>query len=188
VLPLDGGPIQQVSSSPRHEATAAWSPDGRRLTFCDFSGKGGIWTAERVNGVWQTPVLRLDHGFWSRWSPDGKFLSFSSDLKRGSIWVMPADSGPPRLVTDSTGPRGLMGDQPLWSADGRSILTRSTNQDGDATFWRVPLDGGPPQLLITYDEPGPGPSRGGWGVRGDRIVYTAPAQHSNVWVMEVRKR
>jgi Tol biopolymer transport system component len=187
VLPLDGGPIQRVSSSPRQEAMASWSPDGTRLTFCDFTGRGGIWTAKRVNGVWQPPVLRLDHGAWPRWSPDGKFLSFSSNLVRGSIWVMPADSGPPRLVTDSTGPHGVFSDQPLWSPDGRSILTRSTNQNGDATFWSIPLKGEAPRLLLTFNGPGPRPSRGGWGIQGNRIVYTAPAQHSDVWVMEVQK-
>ena len=187
VLPLDGRPIQQVSSSPRHEAMASWSPDGNRLTFSDFTGRGGIWTARRVNGVWQPPVLRLDRGAWARWSPDGKFLSFSSNLIRGSIWVMPADSGPPRLMADSTGPHGVFSDQPLWSPDGRAILTRSTDQDGYATFWSVPLNGEAPRLLLTFDGSGPRPSRGGWGIHGNRIVYTAPAQHSDVWVMEVQK-
>ena len=51
---------------------------------------------------------------------------------------MPADSGLPRLVTDSTGPHGVLSDQPLWSPDGGSILARSTNQNGDATFGRSP--------------------------------------------------
>jgi serine/threonine-protein kinase len=186
VLPLDGGPIQRVSSSPRQEAVVSWSPDGTRLTFCDFSSRGGIWTAKRVDGVWQPPVLRLDHGVWPRWSPDGKLLSFSSNLIRGSIWVMPADSGPPRLVTDSAGPQGVFSDQPLWSPDGRSILTRSTDQAGAATFWSVPLNGEAPRLLLTFDGPGPRPSRGGWGLHRNRIIYTAPAQQSDVWVMEVR--
>jgi serine/threonine-protein kinase len=186
VLPLDGGPIQRVSSSPRQEAVASWSPDGTRLTFADFTGRGGIWTAKRVDGEWQPPVLRLDHGVWPRWSPDGKFLSFSSHLIRGSIWMMPADSGPPRLLADTTGPLGVFSDQPLWSPDGRSILTRSTNQDGEATFWSVPLNGEAPRLLLTFNGPGPRPSRGGWGIHGNRIVYTAPAQHSDVWVMEVQ--
>jgi TolB protein len=187
VLPLDGGPIQRVSSSPRQESTASWSPDGTRLTFADFSGRGGIWTAKRVDGVWQPPELRLDRGVWPRWSPDGKFLSFSSNLIRGSIWMMPADSGPPRLVTDSTGPHGVFSDQPLWSPDGRSILTRSANQNGEATFWLVPLNGEAPRLLLTFNGLGLSPSRGGWGTHGNRIVYTAPAQHSDVWVMEVQK-
>jgi Tol biopolymer transport system component len=187
VLPLDGGPIQRVSSSPRQEAIASWSPDGTQLTFCDFTGRGGIWTVNRVNGTWQDPVLRLDRGFWPRWSPDGKSLSFLSSLVRGSIWVMPADSGAPRLVTDSTGPNGMVSDQPLWSPDGQAILTRSSNQNGEVTFWSVPLNGGAPRLLLIFDGPGPRPARGGWGIRGNRIVYTAPAQLSDVWVMEVQK-
>jgi Tol biopolymer transport system component len=100
---------------------------------------------------------------------------------------MPADSGPPRLVTDSAGPQGVFSDQPLWSPDGRSILTRSTDQAGAATFWSVPLNGEAPRLLLTFDGPGPRPSRGGWGLHRNRIIYTAPAQQSDVWVMEVRK-
>jgi eukaryotic-like serine/threonine-protein kinase len=188
VLPLDGGPIQQVSSSPRQEAIASWSPDGSRLAFCDFTREGGIWVATRVNGVWQAPVLRLDHGVWPRWSPDGKFLSFSSDLIRGSIWIMPADSGPPRLVADTSGPVGMFSDQPLWHPDGRSILTRSVDSRGDATFWSVPLNGARPQLLLTFAGPAPRPARGGWSVHNNRLLYTAPAQHSDVWVMEVEQR
>ena len=187
VLPLDGGPIQQVSSTSGQEAMAAWSPDGTQLAFAEFGSRGSIWTAKRENGVWQKPVLRLNRGLWPRWSPDGKFLSFSSNLISGSIWVMPADSGPPRLVVDSTGPRGVLTDQPLWSPDGRSILTRTANQNGDPTIVRVPLNGEPPRLLMTFDGVASRPSRGGWGIQSNRLVYTAPAQHSDVWVMEVQK-
>ena len=187
VQPLDGRPIQRVSASPRHEAMASWSPDGTRLTFSDFTGKGGIWIAQRLDGAWQTPVLRLDRGMWSRWSPDGKSITFSSGLTGGSIWVMSADSGPPRLVIDSTGPRGLLSDGVRWSPDGRSILNRGSDEDGDATFWSVPLNGDPARLLLTFSGPGPRPSRGGWGLRSNQLVYTAPAQHSDVWVMEVEK-
>jgi serine/threonine-protein kinase len=187
VLSLDGGPVQRISSSPRQEAIAAWSPDGTRLAFCDFTGNGGIWVAQRVGGAWQAPVLRLSHGFWPRWSPDGKLLSFSTGLTRGSIWIMPADSGPARLVADSTGPRAVVSDQPLWSPDGRSIMTRSTDANGNATFSLVPLDGSPPRLLLTFDGRGPKPSRGGWRLRANQMVYTAPAQQSDIWVMEVEE-
>ena len=186
VLPLDGGPLQRVSSSPRQEAIADWSPDGNHLTFSDFSSTGGIWTAERHNGVWQQPVLRLSHGYWSRWSPDGGFIAFSSQLAGGSIWVMPADSGPPRLLADSTGPDAFVGDQPVWTSDGQSIISRRDTPEGATQFWSVPVHDGPPRLLITFNAGGLTPSRGGWVVRANRFVFTAQTQQSDVWVMEVK--
>jgi Tol biopolymer transport system component len=98
---------------------------------------------------------------------------------------MPVDSGPARLIVDSTGPQGIVSDQPLWSPDGRAILTRNSNERGEVNLWFVPVDGGSQRLLLTFNGPGPRPARGGWGIRGNRIVYTAPAQQSDIWVMEV---
>ena len=185
VMPLDGGPVQRVTSSPAQEAIAAWAPDGTRLAYCIFSGRGGIWTVQRVNGAWQTPVERLDHGFAPQWSPDGRSLSFSTALANGSLWVMPADSGAPRQIADTTGPRAVRGDMPSWSATGRSVYTRNADASGIASFWSIPLDGGPPQRLVTFDWTD-APTRGGWGVAQGRLVYAASEQSSDVWVMEVR--
>ncbi|HEX3275713.1 MAG TPA: protein kinase, partial [Gemmatimonadales bacterium] len=162
VMPLDGGPVQRVTSSPAQEAIASWAPDGNRLAYCIFTGRGGIWTVRRVGGVWQQPVERLDHGFYPDWSPDGRSLSFGSSLVDGSLWVMPADSGPPRLVGDSVGPSAVIANGARWSRDGRSLYTRSEAARGMA-YWSVSLDGSPPRRLVSFDPDGPVPTRGGWG-------------------------
>jgi Tol biopolymer transport system component len=185
-MPLDGGPLQRVTSSPAQEAIPRWSPDGSRIAYSIFTERGGIWTVRRVNGVWQQPVERLGYGSFPVWSPDGRSISFTTALAEGSLWVMPADSGPPRLIADTVGSRALRGDVAWWTADGRSLITRSHDARGRTTFWLVPLGGGPPQLLYTFDGNGPAPSRGGWGVAQNRIVYPAAEQRSDVWVMEVK--
>ncbi len=187
VMPLDGGPVQRVTSSPAQEATPQWSPDGSRLVYCIFTGRGGIWTVRRSNGTWQPPVERLGYGFAPHWSPDGRTIAFGSSLAEGSLWVMPADSGAPRLVADSVGPRGLVGDLVWWSADGRSLYTRHHDATGGTSFWSVALEGGSPQRLFTL-EAGTGPSRGGWGVYQNQLVYPAAEQRSNVYVLEVKTR
>ncbi|MEP7326917.1 MAG: protein kinase, partial [Gemmatimonadota bacterium] len=173
VMPLDGGPTQRVTTSPRQESLAAWSPDGNRIVFSDFSDPGGIGVITRVNGVWQQPVWRVDWGYFPKWSPDGKWLNFSSRIVNGSLWVVPVDSGtPPRLMADSTGLNGVMGDPAQWSPDGRSVYVRGLDSNGNTQLWSVPVSGGAPRLLLTFDGVNLRPSRGGWGVRANQFVFS----------------
>ena len=187
-MPLDGGPIQRVTSSPAQEAIPHWSPDGSLIAHFTSTARGGIWTVRRVNGAWQQPVERLGYGSSPPCGlPMAKSISFSTALAEASLWVMQGDSGEPRLLADTVGPRALRGDVgSWWSADGHSIITRSHDAQGRPTFWLIPVGGGPPQLLFTFDGSGPAPSRGGGGVYQNRIVYPAAEQRSDVWVMEVK--
>jgi eukaryotic-like serine/threonine-protein kinase len=182
VMPLDGGPLQRVTSSPAQEAIASWAPDGNRLAYCIFSGRGGVWTVRRVNGVWQKPIQRLGFGFGPTWSPDGRSLAFAGSLANGALWTMPPDSGAPRLLADTTGPGAVLGTQTRWSDDGRAVYSRSTDAEGNTTFWRIPIDGGAPQRLVTLATE---ISTGGWDAGDSLLVYAAVEQRSDVWVMEV---
>ena len=184
VLPLDGGPLQRVTSSPAQEAMPAWAPDGNRLAYAIFTGRGGIMTVRRVNGVWQKPIERLGWGFFPSWSPDGRTLSFSSAKTGGTLWAMPADSGAPRLLADSTGPRAVRGVGARWSDDGRAVYTRSYDSTGGTIFWRIPGDGGAPQQLVKF--PQGARSTGVWGSGGGRLAYSSAEARSDVWVMEIR--
>jgi serine/threonine-protein kinase len=185
VMPLDGGPLQRVTPSPAQETMAAWSPDGNRLAWAIFTGRGGIWTARRASrgAAWQRPVERLRWGFFPRWSPDGRSLTVSASITRGALWIMPADSGAPRLLADTTGPRAVLGNQEQWSDDGRAVYTQSNDSTG-MTFWRIPLDGGAPERLMTF--PGGGRASGGWSVAAGRLAFAMSEERGDVWVMEVR--
>ena len=173
-----------MTSSPAQEAIASWSPDGNGLSYAIFGGRGGIWTVRRAGagGSWQKPVKRLDWGYFGIWSPDGRTLAFSGSLAHGALYVMPADSGAPRLLADTTGPRAVRGDQARWSDDGHAIYTRDVDSTG-MTFWRIPLDGGAPQPLMTFE--GEQRSSGGWSNAAGRLAYARSDERSDVWVMEV---
>ena len=183
VVPLDGGPVQRVTSSPAQESMPAWTPDGNRLVYSIFTGQGGVWTASRVNGAWQKPVERTRFGFFPHWSPDGRNIVFAGALANGALWSVAADSGAPRLLADTTGPRALRGDQLAWSKDGRAMYTRNYDAECNSLFWKIPLDGAAPERLLTIDA---AKRVFGWGTAGDRLVYTATEQRSDVWVMEVK--
>jgi hypothetical protein len=62
------------------------------------------------------------------------------------------------------------------------MYTRSFDAEGNSLFWRIPLDGAAPERLLTIDA---AKRVFGWGAAGDRLVYTATEQRSDVWVMEV---
>ena len=100
----------------------SWAPDGNRLGLRIFTGQGGIWTVRRVNGVWQKPVERPGAGSSRIGRPTAATLAFSGSLTHGALWIMPADSGAPRLLADTTGPRALRGDQVAWSDDGCACI------------------------------------------------------------------
>ena len=186
VMPLDGGPVQRVTNTPLQEAIATWSPDGKALAFVEFTATGGIWIVRRTNGVWGTPVKRLDQGFWPTWSPDGRELAFSSNILGGALGVMPVDSGQPRIVFD--GLQGNNAAQAHWSANGTQLIFYGTDSRGRGALFGITPTGGTPHVLATFDNPDVETVRGVWGYAQGRAYYSAEERQSDVWVMEVEGR
>jgi Tol biopolymer transport system component len=183
VMPLDGGPVQRLTNTPLQEAIPIWSPDGNALAFIEFTTTGAIWIVRRTNGVWGTPVRRLDRGFWPNWSPDGRTLSFASSLLGGALGVVPVDSGPPRILMDGT--RGIDADKAYWSANGTALVFHGHDARGRGAVFSIPAAGGTPRLLALFEDPNASAVRGGWAFTGDRMYYSAEERQSNVWVMEL---
>jgi Tol biopolymer transport system component/tRNA A-37 threonylcarbamoyl transferase component Bud32 len=188
VQPLDGGPVQQVTSSPRQEAVAHWSPDGTALVFGDLNPPGGIWISRRrPDKSWGAPVERLASSYWPDWSPDGHWLVYSHELVGGMLGILPVDSGPERVLLDPA--RGsLRGEQPSWSADGKTVYFKSHDARGNASIWAIPAAGGTPKLLVRFDDPSHPSYRPEVTVGGGRIFFTMEDRQSDVYVMEVVKR
>ena len=189
VMPLDGGAVQQATSGPRQEMIASWSPDGRALAYCELSATvGGIWVARRnVDRSWGTPVQRADSGLAPRWSPDGRWLTFASSFYGGSISVLPADSGPARIIYDPTSNGGPSAVWPSWSGDGREIYFKHFDDHGQASFWSIPATGGTPRLLVRFADPSRPSYRPEFDVSHGRFYFTVDDRQSDIWVMEVRR-
>jgi Tol biopolymer transport system component len=114
------------------EASAAWSPDGRRIAItreyldADTSLRHWeIWDV-RVDGARQQPIARVatdeTRPFWSSrllWSPDGRRIAyqFETQFRRFGIGVVMADGTDDRPVTFT--PTGVL---TAWSGDGRRIF------------------------------------------------------------------
>jgi Tol biopolymer transport system component/tRNA A-37 threonylcarbamoyl transferase component Bud32 len=188
VMPLDGGPLQRVSSSPRQEWCPEWSPDGSALSFSEASPTGAIWIARRgKDGKWNEPVRRLPNGTFSEWSSDGRFL-LVAQLGGGSLTVLPADSGPPRVVLAARADLPAA-EQAFWSRDGARIYFKAHDPQGRASIWWISTTGaGTPHVVVRFDDPNRPSFRPNWVMGPDRIYFTIEERESDISVMEVKPR
>ena len=113
-------------------------------------------------------------------SPDGKSLAM--DLQ-GSIWVLPAAGGEAHRVTD------LFNDarQPVWAADGKSIIFFAY-RDGGYHLWSVSPDG-TGQRQITrgmFDEREPAVSHDGTRIAFSSDRGNALGSDYNIFVLDLR--
>ncbi len=126
-------------SSTRHDGSAEFSPDGRRVAFASLrSGDWEIWVADSdgSNAIQLTSmgsVVGLP-----RWSPDGERIVFYSHLEgQLDVYEIPAAGGKPRNLTSHPA-------SDLWasfSRDGKSIYFNS-NRMGERQIWKMPASGG----------------------------------------------
>jgi Tol biopolymer transport system component len=184
VLPLDGRPVQTVTSSPRQESKPDWAPNGKALVFTDYSAQGGIWVARRdSNGTWGAPIRISYFGSWPAWSPDSRSIAFVSNILGGALLVVGPDSAPQRVILDRAKDGGPLAEEPQWSPDGGTIYFKSHDAMGRAEFWAVPRNGGTPRLVLRFDGDRPS-DRPEWSLGGGRMYFTVNDRQSDIWVME----
>jgi len=111
----------------------SWSPSGTRIAFwAVVNGVRDIYTVAAGDGTAVALTLDAAADFAPSWAPDGKFIYFASD-RGGSmgVWRMAIDeaSGTPQGSAEwvATGTDVSM-DLPHLSADGRTVIFRSTTQ------------------------------------------------------------
>jgi TolB protein len=120
----------QLTTSPNLENSPDWSPEGRKIAFVSNStGENDIWVADlnqiedRFINISNNPSGSEDH---PAWSPDGTQLAWASTSGGTTnilVWNSLQPDLPPRLLGT--------GNWPIWSPDGKLILTliQDPNQD-----------------------------------------------------------
>jgi dipeptidyl aminopeptidase/acylaminoacyl peptidase len=151
-IPLDGGPVRQLTTAGEGVAGYEWSPDGTRLAYltidpvpedearrrqdrsfivvADAPARATRLAVQTLGGAARTitPPAQYVDGF--SWSPDGTEIAYSTSTRSGfmgpyftRIYAVGLDGGQPRTIVDRPG----MNSGPRFSPDGQSIAFISTN-------------------------------------------------------------
>ncbi|HMA00872.1 MAG: TolB family protein, partial [Gemmatimonas sp.] len=188
VKPLDGGPVELVTSSKAQESYPIWSPDGKQLTFIDQGGTGVFVTTRLAPGKWSAPrSLYFDNATftpttaWSMWSPDGKWLA---TVRERALVLVAIDSGAGRTVYTAA-PNEPLPETPIFSKDGRSIYFKSHDAEGHAMFSVVPASGGTPRVIVRFPDLARPSSRQGFSMSATRFYFPVEDRQSNIWLADL---
>jgi dipeptidyl aminopeptidase/acylaminoacyl peptidase len=152
VAPADGGAARAIGRDRIDDTDPVWAPDGRRLYFVaqtttepDYAPPRTVLMSGNAESGEVTEVMAFD-GAMSRLSPshDGARLAFigaanpskTRSYDQPDLFVVDLAAGKPVNLTerydydvgaglsgDQRAPRGASSTRPVWTADGRSLLT-----------------------------------------------------------------
>src|SRR5882762_10180790 len=167
---LDRGPSIKLTLDGKQNYGAAWTPDGRSVTFSSNPGTGvpDLWT-KRADGSAQA-VLQLHRTgnlYHPRWSPDGKWLLFQTDIASpGSgdiLAIRPGiDTAPVPVVATRFSEMS-----PAFSPNGRWLAFVS-NETGADAIYVVPFPNTSAGKWAISTGPGTEPL---WSHRGNELFY-----------------
>jgi TolB protein len=171
----NGEDLRRLTTGPGFDACAAYSADGKQITWCGgiLTGPGAgtieIWKM-KANGKDQEQVTHMG-GFatFPDFSPDGSKIAFAGrppGSTNTDIYVVNADgSGLQRLTTDPG-----FDAFPAWSPDGSKIVFES-DRSGVMQVW-VMNGAGSNETQLTSDSV-PKDQVPDWSPDGSKIAYTA---------------
>lgn len=156
---------------------------GDRVVFCYG---GDLWTADAAGGTATRLTAHPGLELFPKFSPDGRHIAFTGQYDGDEqVYVIPATGGVPEQLTfyPALGPLpprwGYDNHVYDWSADGRSILFRSSRYSydlGDQKLFLVSVDGGLPEAL-----PMPETGAGDLSPDGKQVVYSPLFRDFRTW-------
>jgi TolB protein len=208
VINVDGSGQRMLASV--SSASAAWSPDGRKIAF---RGPGGP-PPRRNDRIWRGLFVINADGSGKRrlawkgedpaWSPDGRTIAFAASSR---LYVVNADGTGQRRLAGNTVAGSTTGGRmssPAWSPDGGKIAFLSdagTSCDLCFHLYVVNADGSGERRLTHFatpprtvqDPPSFGTASFAWSPEGRRIAFAlgsgpGPVVKRSVWIMNADGR
>ncbi len=165
IVPADGGQAEIIGDNLLPARRPRWSPDGGRILYqTQSAGRSQLWVVN-VDG---TKSSRLSNGeFFDQhpdWHPDGERIIFSSARGSGGfdIWESDIHTGLTWRISSHTGDET----EPVWSADGRSLVY--VRRIGDRWSLILRRHGQPELEIFVSTEPVSAPS---WRPDGSLLTF-----------------
>lgn len=195
VVSEDGMTSSYLTRTEADEVSAAWSPDGTRVSYTErapeyFSGKLKVLEFDGATGTARGEPVELHQaptdrgGGWAipeaAWAPDGKTLVVALQHSGwDKLYSIPVAGGEPKPFTEGDSEDG----SPVFSPDGKFLAFVSNRHNlEERHVWILPIDGGSPRRLTSGSPVVEGAPR--WSPEGSRIYFSrsTPLEPENLMV------
>ena len=152
VKAVDGDGVRNITDTPgAEEASPAWSPDGRWISY--VKNRAEVMVSTPLGGT-TTRIASIKASPWGgtlAWVPDSKSLVIAEVPSEGNkiqahLAMVSIATGEKKQITFPPGP-GIGHFWPTVSPDGRSVAFAEFPQDSSANIYIQPLDGGVPRRI-----------------------------------------
>jgi serine/threonine-protein kinase len=168
VFDMIRGVRTRLTSEPRRQLHAAWSPPGEEIAYAELGDEAGIFL-KRADGSGNARRLLTVKGQAPSWSPDGRFIVFQSgggSSRNRDLWYVAVgdanQEGEPKAFLASPANEAV----PSFSPDGKYVLYSSD----EAGRWEVyvrPFPDGEGKWQLSAN----GGSQALWSRDGTEIFY-----------------
>ncbi|MBC8875102.1 MAG: TIGR03067 domain-containing protein [Planctomycetes bacterium] len=130
---IDGTELKDIAVG----AMPSWSPDGKRITFCQYSPNRGVWVMNADGSNKQ--ILDAD-GWGSDWSPAGNEIAYTADVDGANICIVDPDTGERRLLLKNQEYQSIYWNL-SWSADGKHVCFKGVRANAAEEIATVSTEG-----------------------------------------------
>ncbi len=113
VVNVDGTGLKDIGVG----AMPSWSPDGKKITFCQYSPNRGVWI---MNADGSNKQLIDADGWGSDWSPVGNEIAYTTNQDGANVRIVDPNTGKHRTLLRTQEYRSIYWNS-SWSPDGKHI-------------------------------------------------------------------
>lgn len=153
-----------------------WSPDGRKIAYCDWPGEFGILNIEDESIAPISLTLEAEQCRRLAWSPDGQWIAVI-DLQM--IYLVDAASSLTKsisLAKDTT----ILSNHVVWSANSKLIAVHGLNNYDTSILYLFDIDSLNSIEAIEIGSPGLGAFDAGFDWSFDERYFAAPSRPNHI--------